>query len=224
MPLPPAAIVFDLDGTLVDSLCDLAGTVSDLLVEHGRRPVGADEVRPMVGDGLKILLQRAFSATGEPLSADALDAVVPAFRARYDARSTDTTRPYPGVVGTLGALRSAGHPMGIATNKPQASTERLLAAIGLAPFFLAVAGGDRHPFRKPDPRHPLAVLEAIGGRSDRALVVGDDPVDLEAGHAAGLPVALATWGYARRPYDTLEAEARLDRFDEIPALLGRLFP
>ena len=224
MPLPPAAIVFDLDGTLVDSLRDLAGTVSDLLAEHGRRPVGDDDVRRMVGDGLRILLGRAFSATGDPLSEAALDALVPAFTARYDTRSADHTRPYPGVAATLAALRAAGHPLGIATNKPQASTERLLAAIDLARFFDAVAGGDRYPFRKPDPRHPLAVLEAMGGRPDRALVVGDDPVDLAAGHAAGLPVALATWGYARRPYDTLDAEARLDRFDEIPALVSHLFP
>ncbi len=224
MTTKPVAIVLDLDGTLVDSLDDLTVAMGALLADRGRRPLAATEIRKMVGDGLKTLLQRSFTATGDPLSEADLDALVPTFRARYDAHSTDHTRPYPGVVETLGVLRAAGHALGIATNKPQASTDRLLAALGLTPYFGAVAGGDLHPFRKPDPRHPLAVVEALGGRPDRALVVGDDPVDLAAGHAAGLPVALATWGYARLPYDALEAEAHLERFAELPAVVDRLFP
>ncbi|MBN1334366.1 MAG: HAD-IA family hydrolase [Deltaproteobacteria bacterium] len=224
MPPPPAALVFDLDGTLVDSIHDLAAAVSRVLVDHGRRPLAEEDVLRMMGEGLKNLLARAFRATGHPLGDPDLDAILPAFPDQYDARSTEHTRPFPGVIDTLAALRSAGHRLGVATNRPQASADRLLAAVGLAEAFDAVVGGDRYPFRKPDPRHPLAVLELIGGRSDRALVVGDHPVDLAAGHGAGLPVALATWGYARQPYDTLEAEAHLDRFDEIPAVLDRLFP
>jgi phosphoglycolate phosphatase len=223
MSIAPVAIVLDLDGTLVDSIHDLTIAVSALLGEHGRRPLDADEVRRMVGDGLRTLLQRAFTATGDPPEDALLDVLVPTFTSHYNAHSTEHTRPYPGVVATLGQLKAAGHRLGIATNKPQVSTDRLLGALGLAPYFHAVAGGDRHPFRKPDPRHPLAVVEAIGGRPERALVVGDDWVDLQAGHGAGLPVALATWGYARRPYDTLDAEAHLARFDELLPLLERLF-
>jgi phosphoglycolate phosphatase len=213
------ALVFDLDGTLVDSVPDLQAALNRVLTEIGRRSLGATEVRSMVGDGVAALVERGMAATG---GTDGLEAARARFLALYEAEPAVRTRPYPGVAETLAGLRAAGCRLAVCTNKPQAASLGVLAGVGLAPFFDAVLGGDALPWRKPDPRHLLAAVEALGARPEEAAMIGDNENDHDAAKAAGIPVLLMRYGYLRAPADSLAPAAWLDRFSEIPQALRRL--
>jgi len=213
------ALVFDLDGTLVDSVPDLQAAVNAMLRELGRAALSAAEVRGMVGDGTARLVARALAATGRELPpGPAHDR----FLALYEAAPAARTRPYPGVPATLAALRGAGCRLAVCTNKPQRATEAVLDALGLASFFDAVLGGDALPVRKPDPAHVRGALAALGAGPERGAMIGDGENDAAAGRGAGLPVALMTYGYAHAPLESLGADALIDRFADLPAWLARL--
>jgi phosphoglycolate phosphatase len=213
-----AALLFDLDGTLVDSLPDLARALSALLAELGAPPLTPAEVAPMVGDGVGPLVARGLAARGLPPDPDG--ARLARFLALYEAAPALLTRPYPGVPETLARLRRNGWLLGLVTNKPERATRLLLAELALAAFFETIVGGDTMPWRKPDKRPLLAALAALG--AEDGIFVGDSDVDAAAAHAAGLPLVLLRHGYARRPVETLGAAALIDRFDELPAVLLRL--
>jgi len=216
------AILFDLDGTLVDSLPDLCRALNLLLEEERRRPLTDSEIRPMVGDGAARLVERALAATGG-LAAGDLPVMTRRFLIFYEDGVADQTRPYPGVVETLTALRDRGFAMAVCTNKPHRPSVEILAALGLREFFPAVVGGDSiDGARKPDPRMVIAALEAVGAPLGRALFVGDSANDVGAARAAGLPVAIVTYGYARGPVSELGADALIDRFSDLPAVVDRL--
>jgi phosphoglycolate phosphatase len=213
------ALVFDLDGTLVDSVPDLQAAVNAVLRELGRAPLSAEAVRGMVGDGTAMLVARALAASGGELPPGPPHE---RFLELYEAAPAARTRPYPGVPATLAALRRAGCRLAVCTNKPQRATEGVLEALGLASLFDAVLGGDALPVRKPDPAHVLAALAALGAGPARGVMIGDGENDAAAGRAAGLPVVLMTYGYAHAPLDELGADALLDRFADLPDRLRRL--
>ncbi|GAB4177414.1 MAG: phosphoglycolate phosphatase [Thalassobaculales bacterium] len=220
MDTPPAgarrAIIFDLDGTLVDSLPDIAAAANAVLAEQGLAPLAEAEVRAMVGDGALALMRAAAAARGV---AALPDAWYRRFLAVYGAAPAARTKAYPEVPETLAALRQRGFVLGICTNKPQAPAEALLAALGLADLFAAVVGGDVLAVRKPDPAHLLAVVERLGCRPGEAIYVGDNEHDAAAAAAAGLPFALVGHGYARVAPDSLPARWRLARFGELLAVV-----
>jgi phosphoglycolate phosphatase len=213
------AVVFDLDGTLIDSAPDIHRVAVQVLAEEGLGPLAPELVRGFIGNGLPALVARLCAAHG--LLPD------PAREARMAARFEDLyldahglTRPYPGAPEALAALERAGHVLGLCTNKPEAPARAALAAFGLAGHFRAVTGGDTLPARKPDPaplRHTFAALGRDGG-----LFVGDSEVDAETAAAAGCPFLLFTGGYRRTPAAVIPAAARFDRFDELPGLVARL--
>jgi phosphoglycolate phosphatase len=213
-----AALLFDLDGTLVDSVPDLARTLSALVAEYGAAPFTPAEVVPMVGDGVGPLVARGLAARNLPPEEDG--AQLARYLALYEAAPTLLTSPYPGVPETLARLRDEGWPLGIVTNKPERATRLVLEALALAPFFPAVVGGDTMPWKKPDRRPVIAALEALGAAE--GVFIGDSENDVAAAQAAGLPCILLRYGYARRPVETLGAAALLDRFDALPAALRRL--
>lgn len=219
-PRPLPALVFDLDGTLVDSAPDLQHALNAVLASRSRRGLELLEVKRMVGSGARVLLQRAFAATGSPLPEPALDEELGRFLDLYARVSTRTTRPWPGVVETLEALREAGYPMGMCTNKPHDPTLDLLRDLDLHRFFPVVVGGDHLPFHKPDPRHLLAVMADLGAA--RAVMVGDDVVDVETARNAGVPVVVVTMGYAKVPHATLGADALLDDYRDLPRIVASL--
>lgn len=217
--MPGFLLLFDLDGTLVDSVPDLRAALNELLRERGRPPLSPVDVRHMVGDGAPALVARALSASG----ADAADrSALPRFLELYEANATRLTRPYPGVPETLAALRRRGYGTAICTNKPQRATITVLHGLGLAALFDGVAGGDRFSVRKPDPGHLLRLIAELGGKPERTAMIGDNENDAAAADAAVLPLLLMRYGYARRDPATIAAEARLDRFSELPAVLERL--
>jgi phosphoglycolate phosphatase len=218
------AVVFDLDGTLIDSVPDLCAALNRLLADLGRPPLSNDEVKTMVGDGVRVLLQRALEARGGLLAEDAMDGAYRAFIADYEANSSVETRPFSGAEMALSRLKQAGVGVGVCTNKPQHATETVLSALGLAPFVDAVVGGDALPdgVRKPDGRHLLAVLEKLGVGADDALLVGDSPADIGCGKAAGVPTIAVSFGYPKMPVEKLNADLVIDAFAELEGALARL--
>jgi phosphoglycolate phosphatase len=212
-------LIFDLDGTLVDSAPDLRTALNEMLRERGRPPLSPAEVRRMIGDGATALVARALAASG---AAAADRAALPRFLELYQANATRLTRPYPGVPETLAALRRAGYGTAICTNKPQRATLAVLQGLDLAALFDAVAGGDRFVVRKPDPGHIFGLIGELGGQNGRAALIGDSEIDAAAAHAAALPLVLMRYGYARGDPEALAADALLDHFSDLPEALGRL--
>ena len=213
-------LLFDLDGTLVDTLPDLTNAVNEALRERGYLALSPQEVRPMIGDGMAMLLARGFAARGG--SAAEAETMHQRFLQIYEAFATANSIPYPGVAETLAALRVAGYRTAVCTNKPQRASEEVLQGLGLAALFDRVAGGDRYPYRKPDPRHLLALIDEAGGERPRAAMIGDSENDAVSARAAGLPLVLMRYGYARIDPAELGADRVLDRFDELPDALRAL--
>jgi phosphoglycolate phosphatase len=214
-------VVFDLDGTLIDSAPDLQAAANTVLREAGRPPLDLPTVRGFVGDGVRKLIERAFAATGPALDDAALDRATGRYTALYEAAASVLTRPYDGVPETLGRLRGRGLKLAVCTNKPVAASLIVLRDLGLAPLIDAVSGGDSVARRKPDPMHVRDALARIGGQPADAVMVGDNEHDIAAGKAAGLKTVAVTYGYARVPYPELGADRLIDRFDQLePALDG----
>lgn len=219
--MPPTALLFDLDGTLVHSVPDLCAALNVLMLEDGRRPLTETEVTQMVGNGVRKLVERGYDASGgAPSDAAALDALVERFMVVYGRTATRLSRPFDGVPDTLEALRSQGHPMAICTNKPIDATHHLLEALDLARFFDAVIGGGSTPELKPHPAPVLAALDALQARPDAALFIGDSPNDTEAARAAGLPVVCVTFGYRRCSLEELGADGLVERFSDLPEAIA----
>lgn len=188
-------IVFDLDGTLVDSRRDLADATNALITELGGVPLAGEAVAAMVGEGAAVLVRRALAASGlDPLHPGALER----FLAHYEARLVAHTRPYAGIPAALTALRAAGHDLAVLTNKPQHATDRILDALALAPHFRIVVGGDTPAGRKPDPAGLLAIVGRAGAGPRSTVLVGDSPVDLETARRGGIGVCLARYGFGFR--------------------------
>lgn len=215
-------VIFDLDGTLIDSAPDLRTALNRLLAAEDRRVLALAEVTAMIGDGAAKLVERAFAATGGPAGA-ALPDLTRRFLALYEPHAADETRPVAGVPATLAALRGAGLELGICTNKPERATWAVLRALGLDGHFAAVVGGDSVPgARKPDPAMVLAVLDRIGARPDQAVMVGDSGNDVAAARAAGMPVIVRAGGYSAVPATALGADAVIDDFARLPAAISAL--
>jgi phosphoglycolate phosphatase len=213
--------IFDLDGTLVDSLPDLLRALNALLAEHGRRPLVVDEVRMMVGDGVHKLVERGFDATGAA-AGTRLDELARRFVDLYEGHTIDHSRPFPGAEQALADLTAAGWTLAVCTNKPYQASVEMLEGLGLARYLKVITGGDSTPYKKPDPRHVLATLESLGATPAQAVFVGDSPNDAEAARAAGLPLVLVTFGYTRVPVTELGADVLIDSLGELSGALERL--
>ena len=219
MPELPGPIVFDLDGTLIDSAADLTEALNRVLADQGLPAVAEASVRHMVGDGAVKLIERGFAAAGRPFD-DGLPARLrQAFLDHYGACLIQRTRAQPGAAEALAALSAAGRRMAVCTNKPAAMSETILAHLGLAGYFEAVLGGDSLQVRKPDPAPLFAAIERSGGAAPRAVMVGDSHTDVATARAAAVPVVVVSFGYTRTPARALGADAVIDHFDELlPAL------
>jgi phosphoglycolate phosphatase len=210
-------LVLDLDGTLVDSVPDLAASLNRLLATRDLAPLSRDAVQAMVGDGARALVQRGFAAHGRSYD----DADLADFLTDYGANAAVLSAPYPDVTATLQHLRETGWTMAVCTNKPIAPARQLLSALGLSGFFASVGGGDSYKVRKPDPGHLLATLQEAGGVPARAVMVGDHHNDVHAAHGAGVASIWAAWGYG---VNVTGADADAARFADLPGLLERLVP
>lgn len=220
----PKAVVFDLDGTLVDSVPDLQASLNWMLASLGRPPLGRDAVIGMVGDGIQKLVERAMAATGGLVDASTFDQPFQTFKDHYAENAVRHTKLFPAVAQVLNDLSTQGVKLGVCTNKPEAPARTVLDAMGIAPLFQAVAGGDTlGDIRKPDARHLLHVLHELGVSIDEAVMVGDNHNDSAVAQAAGVSVVLVTFGYAHGPLEPLGADQLIDHFDDLPGALASLF-
>ena len=210
------AIVFDLDGTLIDSAPDIAAALNRTLKLYNLPALPVDQVAVMVGDGAAVLLARAFAAHGKAPGAAQLAQATASYLADYQANLAVETRAYDGVPEALESLARAGWAMAVCTNKPQAAARAILDRLGLGGHFPVVGGGDSFPVRKPDPRHLAETLRAAG--MDRAVMVGDHANDMLAAGGCGLPSIWAGWGYtAENPGAVWSARDPRD----LPGLAGQ---
>ena len=203
--LPFAALAFDLDGTLVDSVPGIAAALDAVLRADGRPALGPAATRRLVGEGAPRLLAQAAAATGRPWAdpAAALDAWLHAYAHTEPAGTT----PYPGSDDLLRHLHAAGLPLALVTNKPATPTHAILARLGWSSLFVAVIAGDTLPTRKPDPAPLRAAVAALGAP---APLVGDSPIDAATAQAAGLPFIGFRGGYSSVPLETLRPTALFD--------------
>ena len=185
-------VVFDLDGTLIDSRRDLADAANALIVERGGAPLEVDRIASMVGEGAAKLVMRAMKAAN--LTRDDLDAALARFLELYDERLLAHTRLYDGTRDMLETLRARAT-LAVLTNKPQRPTERILDGLGIAPFFTHVVGGDTAHGRKPDPAGLRYLMSAAGAAVDGTTMIGDSAIDLRTARAAGVRCCLVRYGF-----------------------------
>jgi phosphoglycolate phosphatase len=213
----PTLVVFDLDGTLIDSAPDMHRAVNLVLADMGCASLTLPEIRSMVGDGASALIARALAAR-HCVNADPGMALTQ-FLNHYEAQPTAGTRTFQGVPETLQRLQAAGLTLAVCTNKPTRLTTMILDRLGIARFFARIVAGDTLPFRKPDARTLLEVINGFGVAKAATVMVGDSEVDAATAHAASVPFILMTYGYHRGPISEISSIATLDHFHELATLL-----
>ena len=214
------AVIFDLDGTLVDTLPDLHVALNRVLEEEGLQILTPAETRLMIGGGARNLIELAFHKRQVATNGPQIDAGFNRFLDYYGAAPTVHSRPYPGVLEALVTLLNGGTALGVCTNKPQDMTDQVLAGLQLTYFFGdAVIGGDALPIRKPDAGHLLAVVAKTGRTLEKTFMVGDSESDVGAARNAGIPVIAVDFGYTALTPEELKADLIISHFDELlPAL------
>jgi phosphoglycolate phosphatase len=215
-------VVFDLDGTLVDTAPDLLGTLDHVLAEYGIPPVPFAQARAMIGGGIKPLLERALQAQGRNLPPSEIDKVYAIYLDYYAPRLAEKSRPFPGLESALDALATQGFRLAVCTNKLEWLSVRLLEALGLAARFAAICGQDTFGVRKPDPEMLRRTLARAGGHPGRAVMVGDSATDIVTARAAGIPIVAVDFGYTDIPVAELGPDHIIGHFDELPAIVHRL--
>jgi len=214
----PETLVFDLDGTLIDTAPDLAGTMNVILERHGRSTLDLSTVRSMVGRGARVLMERAMAATGDPVPHE-LDALTAEFVAVYETRLTKESVPFPGLVPVLDRLQADGHILAVCTNKPERLSRMLLDQLGLVERFAAILGGDSLEVRKPDPLHLTETIVRSGGDVADAVLIGDSTTDLTAARAANVPIVGVSFGYTDIPMADLDPDVLIHDFADLPDAL-----
>jgi phosphoglycolate phosphatase len=212
----PKAVIFDLDGTLIDSLPDVLTAVNHALLQHGRAPVTAQQLKGMVGEGARVMMEKAFEATGGRIAEELLVSAIATYTAYYRDLPVREDRVYAGTRDTLELLAQSGSLAGICTNKPDRLAHAALTGAGLMPFFPVVVGGD-FSYRKPDPRHVLEVLHGLSCTPEDAVFVGDSSHDVQAARAADVPIVMVSWGYA---VVTEGVDAIVHSMTDLPAALA----
>ncbi|RWB59048.1 MAG: phosphoglycolate phosphatase [Mesorhizobium sp.] len=218
----PRAILFDLDGTLINSAPDIAAAVNELLAGSDLPPLSVDQVKAMIGGGVKKLVERAFAASGAPLLASALEEANRAMAPIYRRHLTGLTKLMPGVREILTHFHLNGTAMGVATNKPQLATREILLHFHLTEYLGAIVGGDAVTHLKPAPDALLLALDQLGVEPTDALMVGDSSSDVGAARAAGMPVVLLRGGYTQIPVEELGADLVCDSLLDLPSAMQRL--
>jgi phosphoglycolate phosphatase len=222
--MPAPTIVFDLDGTLVDTAPDLVDTLNVILAQHDVAAVAFDAARSMIGAGVKPLLQRALASRGLEFPPDRIDRLFEEYLALYAAHIADRSRPYPGLEGALDQLAARGCRFAVCTNKLEWLSVLLLERLGMAPRFAAICGQDTFAMRKPDPEMLRLTIARAGGDLARAVMVGDSMTDVSTGRAAGVPVVAVDFGYTEIPPHELGADRLISHFDRLVPALRDLVP
>jgi phosphoglycolate phosphatase len=210
--LRDATIVFDLDGTLVDTAPDLTNALNDALTRRGYAAISQETIRSAVGFGARVMIEEALRRAG---AAEDIDEMLAEFLAHYEANIAAESRPFPGAVASLEALAASRARLAICTNKREYLTRKLLEALGLQHYFQGIAGRDTFAVSKPDPGHLTGVIAQAGGEPSRSVMVGDSDVDIRTAKDASVPSILVSFGYAREALGELVPDAVISHFDEL---------
>ena len=208
-------VVFDLDGTLIDTAPDLLASLNHCLEHAGLASAEPDALRRFVGMGGRVMIERAFAAQRRALDQVQLDELQQAFLEHYGGGLPGESQPYPGVVDALDRFEAAGYIAAVCTNKYESLATGLIGALGLTDRFAAICGQDTFAFRKPDPRHLTETIAKAGGDPARALMVGDSRTDIDTAKAAGIPVVAVDFGYTDRHVREFEPSRIISHFDEL---------
>ena len=209
-------IVFDLDGTLVDSAPDLVSALNVILAREQLGPLPLEKARKFVGRGGRVLIRLGLEFQGASVSDARLEEMFAAYLAEYETRLSDETRPFPGALAALDKLAAAGHRFAILTNKFEKPAKMLLRDLGLTDRFAAIVGADTFPMSKPDAAVLRLTIEKAGGDPTRAVMVGDTATDVDTARNAGLPVIGLDFGYAPEKMTDLAPDRVISHFDELP--------
>jgi phosphoglycolate phosphatase len=212
-------VVFDLDGTLVDTAPDLVDTLNVVFARAGLPPVPFATARNMIGSGARAMIERSLKAEGRPLIAAEIDTLFGHFIEHYTAHIADRSRPFPGLQAALERLAARGCALAVCTNKVEALSLQLLAALGLAKHFAAICGPDTLGMQKPDPEMLRQTIVRAGGRPDCAVMVGDSATDIDTARAAGIPIVAVGFGYTEIPVAELGPDRIIGHFDELPGAI-----
>lgn len=218
--MTPPIIVFDLDGTLVDTAPDLMASLNHCLALDGLPPAGPIEFRRFVGMGGKVMIERAYAAQRRDLAEARLKELLDAFLEHYGTNMPGDSKPYAGVVDALDRFEAAGFITAVCTNKFEVLSTTLIDALGLTHRFRAICGQDTFAFRKPDPRHLLETIALAGGDPERAVMVGDSETDIKTAKAAGIPVVAVDFGYTDEHVSTYEPSQVISHFDELTVAMA----
>ena len=217
-------IVFDLDGTLVDTAPDLIDTLNVVFAREGLPPVAYATARDLIGGGARMMIARGIEAEGRALAAGDLERLFAEFIAYYADHIADRSRPFPGVTEALDALAGQGYRFAVCTNKLERLSLLLLQKLGLAERFAAICGQDTFGVQKPDPAVFRRTVAAAGGETQRAIMIGDSLTDIRTARAAEVPIIAVDFGYSERPVSDFAPDRVIGHFSQLPATIATLLP
>ena len=221
-PATSPLVVFDLDGTLVDTAPDLVATLNVILAREGLPPVDYEAGRNMVGGGARVMLERGLAASGKNLPTTTVDALTRDFVEHYATHIADTSRPFPGVEAALDTLAERGYRLAVCTNKLEWLSVRLLDTLNLSKRFGAICGSDTFGISKPNPEILRRTIARAIAADDGAVMVGDSFMDIATARAASIPVIAVDFGYTDTPVATLAPDRIVSRFADLPEAVRAL--
>ncbi len=217
-------IVFDLDGTLIDTAPDLIDTFNVVFARDGLPPVPYETARNLIGGGAKGMIARGLAAEGRDVTAAKFEQMFADFIAHYSVYIADRSRPFPGLIEALDELSGCGYRFAVCTNKLERLSVLLLQTLALAGRFEAICGQDTFGIQKPDPEILRRTVAAAGGRLSDAIMIGDSNTDIRTARAAGIPIVAVEFGYSERPVAEFGPDRIISQFAQLPAAIGTIFP
>ena len=220
--MPSPTIVFDLDGTLVDTAPDLVETLNVVFAREGLPPVPYETARSLIGGGARMMIARGVEAEGRVFPPAKLEQLFADFIAHYSEHIADRSQPFPGLIDALDALSAGGWRFAVCTNKLERLSVKLLKQLGLAGRFAAICGQDTFGVQKPDPEVLRRTIAAAGGKPQSAIMIGDSLTDIRTARAAGVPVIAVDFGYTETPVAQLGPDKIISCFAQLPAAVAGL--
>jgi phosphoglycolate phosphatase len=221
--MSPPLLVFDLDGTLIDTAPDLVETLNVIFAREGLPPVPFAKARKLIGGGAYAMIVRGVEAEGRVLSPTQIERLFDEFITYYTEHVADRSRPFPGLTETLDTLAQQGHRFAVCTNKLERLSVQLLQQLNLASRFAVICGHDTFGVQKPDPDVLRRTILAAGGSPERAIMIGDSETDVRTAKSAGIPIVAVDFGYTERPVAEFQPDRIISHFAELPSALAALF-